>query len=121
MLIWSVVSFAQSDLENALKMGELLFSGLSVVKSAKPQTDAKNVESVCVKNKLLEKITFRFTGKDEAGKEIKKEMVVQRDGKECIYDVFKGIWTYEIVLSNNTVYKKGEYRLDDEITITVKQ
>ena len=30
------------------------------------------------------------------------------------------IYTYEIDLSNKEVYKKGEYKFNEEITITVK-
>ena len=49
-----VLSFAQSDLQNVLKGGELLLSGLSVLKINKSDAkkDSKVIESVCVKNKL---------------------------------------------------------------------
>lgn len=52
-------------------------------------------------------------------KKLKK--VIQKEGKECLFELLKGIWDYEIVLSNNQIYKKGQYKLEDEITITVKE
>lgn len=110
---------AQSDL---LKGSKLLLSGISIFKNAKScQTNSKTLESLCVKNKFLDKITFRISGKDEDDKEIKKELVIQKEGKECLFELLKGIWDYEIILSNNQVYKKGQYKLEDEITITVKE
>ena len=41
--------------------------------------------------------------------------------KNAFLELPKGIYTYEIVLANKEVFKKGEYKIDDEITITVKQ
>lgn len=115
-------SFAQSDLQNAIKGGELLLSGLSIIKTSKAEnkSDSKVIESICVKNKLADKITFRLIGKDDEDNDIKKELVVQKDGKECVFEVSKGIYTYEIVLANKEIYKKGEYKFNEEITITVK-
>jgi hypothetical protein len=62
-----------------------------------------------------------MVGKDSDGGDVKKELVIQKDGKECIFSVPKGVWAYEIDLANKDVYKKGEYKLDDVITITVKE
>lgn len=59
-------------------------------------------------------------GKDEKGNEVKKELVIPQDGKECTYNLVKGIWSYEIVLANKETYKKGEYKLEDEIIVTVE-
>lgn len=73
------------------------------------------------KNKLAEKITVKFSGKDESGEAVNKELVIQNDGKECIFEIPKGIYTYEIVLPNKEIYQKGEYKFEDEITITVKK
>jgi len=66
-------------------------------------------------NKLVDKITFRILGKNEEGDEVKKELVIQKDGKECLYVLPKGIYTYEVVLPNKDIYKKGEqfYRQRD--------
>lgn len=115
------VSFAQSDLQTAIKGGEMLLTGLSIFKTAKSsKSDSKVIESVCVKNKLVDKITFRIVGKNEEGDEIKKELVVQKDGKECLFVLPKGIYTYEVVLPNKEIYKKGEYKFEEEVIITIK-
>ena len=121
-LLWSFNSFSQSDLQNVIKGGELLLSGLTVFKVAKSETksDSKEIESVCVKNKLIDKITFRIVGKNEEGDEIKKELVVQKDGKECLFVLPKGIYTYEVILPNKEIYKKGEYKFDEDVVITIK-
>jgi predicted ATPase len=120
-LLLSVVSFAQSDIEKVLKGGEILVNGLSFFKGNKSSSNSKTIESLCVKNKLADKITFKIVGQDEDGTDLKKELVIQKDGKECFLELSKGIYTYEIILSNKEVFKKGEYKIDDEITITVKQ
>ncbi|MDI1315747.1 hypothetical protein [Flavobacterium sp.] len=114
--------FSQSDLQTVLKGGELLLSGLTIFKTNKGTTnkDSKVIESVCVKNKLVDKITFRITGKNEEGDEIKKELVIQKDGKECLLVLPKGIYTYEVVLPNKDIYKKGEYKFVEEVVITIK-
>ena len=118
-----VLSFAQSDLQNVLKGGELLLSGLSVLKINKSDAkkDSKVIESVCVKNKLSDKITFRIVGKTQDGDDVKKELVIPKDGKECLFLLPKGIYTYEIVLANKEIYKKGEYKFDDDVVMTVKE
>lgn len=121
MLIFlPMISIAQSDIDKLLKGGEIIVNGLSFIKGNKPKSDAKTIESICIKNKLSDKITFKLIGKDDDGNDVKKELVVQKDGKECVFDLPKGVWAYEIDLANKEVYKKGEYKLDDEITITVK-
>ena len=103
--------------------GEIIVNGLSFLKKDKSEakeTNSKIIESVCIKNKLTDKITFIISGKDAEDNTIKKEMVIQKDGKECVFELPKGIYTYEIVLANKEVYKKGEYKFNEEITITVK-
>lgn len=117
-------SYSQSDIEKILKGGEIIVNGLTILKNNKSETkntNSKIIESVCVKNKLTEKITFSFVGKDEEDNVVKKELVIQKDGKECVFELPKGIYTYEIVLPNKEVFKKGEYKFNEEITITVKQ
>jgi hypothetical protein len=123
ILMFNIVAFPQTDVANILKGGELLLSGLSVLKVAKstPKEDSKVIESVCVKNKLVDKITFRIVGKSEDGDEIKKELVIQKDGKECLFVLPKGIYTYEIVLPNKEIYKKGEYKFEEEVILTIKE
>lgn len=115
--------FPQSNLETAIKGGEMILSGLSIFKVSKSdsKTKSKVIESVCVKNKLKEKITFNLQGKDEQGDDVKKELVIPKDGKECLFVLPKGIYTYEIVLTNKEIYKKGEYKFEEEIVITVKE
>jgi ABC-type histidine transport system ATPase subunit len=126
LLIFILVSFklnAQSDVDKILKGGEIIVNGLSFLKKDKSEakeTNSKVVESVCIKNKLTDKITFIISGKDAEDNAIKKELVIQKDGKECVFELPKGIYTYEIVLANKEVYKKGEYKFNEEITITVK-
>jgi hypothetical protein len=122
IILLPMISFAQSDLETAIKGGELLLSGLSIFKVAKSDSkeNSKVIESVCVKNKRSDKITFRIVGKNEEGDDIKKELVIPKDGKECLFILPKGIYTYEIVLANKEIYKKGEYKFEDDVVFTVK-
>jgi hypothetical protein len=67
IVLFPLLSFSQSDLQTVLKGGELLLSGFSIFKTNKAATnkDSKVIESVCVKNKLVDKITFRIVGKNE--------------------------------------------------------
>lgn len=123
LMFFSFSAFSQSDVEKILKGGEIIVNGLSFLKKDKSEskeTNSKVIESVCIKNKLTDKITFIISGKDAEDNTIKKEMVIQKDGKECVFELPKGIYTYEIVLANKEVYKKGEYKFNEEITITVK-
>lgn len=114
---------AQSDFDKVIKGGEIIVNGLSFLKNNKSEikeTNSKVIESVCIKNKLADKITYIMIGKDDEDNVVKKELVIQKDGKECVFEIPKGIYTYEIILANKEVYKKGEYKFDEEITITVK-
>ena len=115
--------YSQTDLNNVIKGGELLLSGLSIFKVAKSDTkkDSKAIESVCVKNKLNEKITFRINGKNQEGDDVIKELVIPKAGKECLFLLPKGIYTYEITLTNKEIYKKGEYKFEDDVVITVEE
>ena len=116
-------NFAQTDLDKILKSGEIIVNGLSILKKDKSEgkeTNSKIIESVCIKNKLTDKITFVISGKNEEDIVFKKELVIQKDGKEFVFELPKGIYTYEIVLANKEVFKKGEYKFNEEITITVK-
>lgn len=124
MLLTSYFSFCQSDVDKVLKGGEIIVNGLSFFKSHKSNSSAINskvVESICIKNKLSDKITFKLVGKDSDGNDVKKELVIQKEGTECVFEVPKGIFTYEIVLANKEIFKKGEYKFNEEITITVKE
>lgn len=116
------ILFSQADINTVIKGGELLLSGLSVLKISKSNAkkNSKVIESVCVKNKLTDRITFRIEGKNEEEEEVKRELVIPKDGKECLFVLPKGIYTYEIVMTNKEIYKKGEYKFEDEVVITIK-
>jgi hypothetical protein len=116
------ILFSQADINTVIKGGELLLSGLSVLNISKSNAkkNSKVIESVCVKNKLSDRITFRIEGKNEEGDEFNRELVIPKDGKECLFVLPKGIYTYEIVMTNKEIYKKGEYKFEDEVVITVK-
>lgn len=119
---------AQSNLEKVLKGGEILVNGLSILRGNKSNltvetnssSSPKIIESICIKNKLAGKITITLKGEDEDGNTVKKELVIQKDGKECVFELPKGIYTYEIILANKETYKKGEYKFNEEMTITLK-
>lgn len=113
----------QSTAETAIKAGELILGGFSILKSAKAKkaNDSSVITSVCVKNKLPDKITFTLEGEDAKGNRISRELVVQNDGKECVFNIPKGIYTYTVVLSNKDIYKKGEYKFEDDVIITIKK
>lgn len=88
ILIWNInVTYCQSDIEKILKGSEIIVNGLSFLKKDKSEvkeTNSKIIESVCIKNKLADKITFIISGKDSEDNIIKKELVIQKDGKECV-------------------------------------
>ena len=122
LIFITTLTYAQSDFEKLLKTGEILVNGLSFFKSGKSTNDSlKTIESICVKNKLADKITFKIVGKDDEENDIKKDLVIQKDGKECFLELPKGVYTYEIILSNKDIFKKGDYKFDDDVIITVKQ
>lgn len=115
--------FSQSDVDKVMRGGELLLGGLSILKAARSddtRKSSKTVESLCVRNRMLQKITFRLIGYDQEENLITKEVVVQKNGKECLFLLAKAIYTYEIILSTGETYKKGEYKLEDEVVFTVK-
>lgn len=119
-LIMPWAMHAQSDLETIIRGSEILLTGLTAFKMAKSDPYAQTVESICVKNKLDEKITFALIGKDEEGEEVRRELVISKGGKECLLNIAKGIYTYEVLLPDETVYKKGEYKLTGNETIVIK-
>lgn len=128
LILFLFSNFLQAQtLETIIKGGELLVTGFSIFKTSKlteskdKTVDSKFVATVCVKNKLAEKITVKLEGKDSEGTKVLKELVVQNDGKECVFEIPKGIYTYEIILLNKEVFKKGEFKFEDEITIMVNK
>ena len=91
--VFVVDAFSQSHCKKILKTGEILVNSLSFFKGGKSSnSNSKIVESICIKNKLAEKITFKIVGKDEDDNEIKKDLVVQKDGKECFLELPKGVY-----------------------------
>lgn len=122
IILFSNQIYSQSDFEKTIQAGSIIINGLSFLKSNKtPSNSNKMVLMLCVKNKLEEKITFKIIGKDLDDNDIKKDLVIQNDGKECFLEIPKGIYTYEVILSNKDTFKKGEYKFDDDITITIKK
>ncbi|MBF6642500.1 hypothetical protein IVB69_13495 [Flavobacterium sp. J49] len=116
------MSNAQSDLTAIVRGSEILVGGLiTIFTSSKTNPNSTTVESVCIKNKMADKVTLIITRPTEEGDEIKKELVIQKDSKECFYDLPKGIYSYEILLSSEEIYKKGEYRIKDKMVITLKE
>ena len=122
LLVFPLMSSAQSDLTAIVRGSEILVGGLiTIFSSSKTNPNSTTVESVCVKNKMDDKVTLVITRQTEEGEEIKKELVIQKDSKECLYDLPKGVYSYEIILSDEEVYKKGEYRFKDKTVITLKE
>ena len=122
LLLIPMISNAQSDLNAIVRGGEVLIGGLiTIFASSKTNPSSVTVESVCFKNKMTEKITLIITKQTAEGEEIKKELLIQKDSKECFYDLPKGVYSYEIILPNNVLYKKGEYKFDEVKVITIKE
>lgn len=120
MLLCPMLSFSQSDIATAIRGGELLFGGLITIFSSKPKNvNSTVVESVCVKNRLEDKITFIIFRQTEDGDEIRKELIIQKDSKEYFYELPKGVYTYEVHLANDEIFKKGEYRFADKSTFII--
>ncbi|WP_131701482.1 hypothetical protein [Chryseobacterium sp. FH2] len=110
-----------SGLDKGLAIGNILVQGYMALKgngTKKTDPNAKTVDSFCFKNKIEEKITVKINGKIE-DEEIKKEFVIQKDEKECTYNLPKGIYTYEVLLSSKDTYQKGEYKVSEETLMTI--
>lgn len=112
-----------SGLDKGLAIGNILVQGYIALKGngTKPvDPNSKTVDSFCFKNKMDEKITVKLNGKIE-DEEVKKEFVIQKDEKECTYNLPKGIYTYEVLLSSKDVYQKGEYKVSEETLMTINR
>jgi len=112
-----------SGLDKGLAIGNILVQGYIALKGNGSKTvdpNAKTVDSFCFKNKMDEKITIKLNGKIE-DEEIKKELVIQKDEKECTYNLPKGIYTYEVLLSSKDTFQKGEYKVSEESLMTINR
>jgi hypothetical protein len=120
--LFSVEVSAQTDVTNILRGAEIITSGLSIFAMSKNNNANKTfIDQVCIKNKLTERITFKIYGVSDATQDdIKKELVIPVDGKECFLNLPKGVYTYEVILSNKEIYRKGEYHFKEDVVIAVK-
>lgn len=112
---------ALSALDKGLVIGNILIQGYQAIRGSgkkAPDPTAKTVESFCFKNKMEEKIIIKLSGKHE-DEVVTKELVIQKDGKECTYNLPKAIYQYEILLSSKDTYKKGEYNVYEETLMTI--
>ncbi|MGC4130026.1 MAG: hypothetical protein QM564_10855 [Bergeyella sp.] len=111
-----------TTLDKGLAIGNILIQGYTALRGNGKTSDpnAKTVDSFCFKNKMEEKITVSLVGKIE-DEDIKKELVIQKDSKECTYNLPKGIYTYEIILSNKETFQKGEYKVSEETIMTINK
>jgi hypothetical protein len=113
-----------TNLDRGILIGNLLFEGYKALKGspdapAKADPNAKTVASFCYRNRAAERITVRMSATVEE-EEVKKEFVIRKGDKECAYQLPKGVYTYEILLPSKEVYQKGEYRVIEEMLITVQ-
>lgn len=111
-----------TTLDKGLAIGNILIQGYSALKGNGKTADpnAKAVDSFCFKNKMDEKITVTLNGKIE-DEDVKKELIIPKDSKQCTYNLPKGIYTYEIILSNKETYQKGEYKVSEETIMTINK
>jgi hypothetical protein len=122
-LLFSPLFFkSQTTLDKGIAIGNVLIQGYSALKGTGKTVDAnaKTVDSFCFKNKMEGKITVELTAKIE-DEDVKKELVIPQDSKQCTYNLPKGIYTYEIILSNKETYQKGEYKVSEETVMTINK
>ena len=114
------LSVHSQTLDKIIKSGEILITGLTILKDKKANATDGIVDKICVRNKLREKVTLNLVGTNTVGIVLSKSLVIQKDGKECLLNVPAGVYAYEIVLPNKEIYKRGEYNFDESTTMTVK-
>lgn len=110
-----------TNLDKGIAIGNILVQGYMALRGNGTKTvdpNAKTIESFCFKNKMDEKITVKLNGKIE-DETINKELVIQKNEKECTYNLPKGIYTYEVLLTSKDVFQKGEYRVSEETLMTI--
>ncbi len=111
-----------TGLDRGIAIGNILVQGYAALKGGGKTADpnAKTVNSFCFKNKMEEKVSVVFIGKFEE-EDIKKELVIPQDSKQCTYNLPKGVYTYEIILSDKETYQKGEYKVSEEAIMTINK
>lgn len=120
LLVSRVEMSAQTDIENLLKYGQLILGGVTIVKSAEAEKTDNPMVSVCVKNRLSQKVTFILKPSETLKSQSSKEMVIQNLDKECFISLQKGVYTYEVLLPNKELYRKGDCLVEEDLTITLK-
>jgi hypothetical protein len=118
------VNFAFSQttgLDKGIAIGNILVQGFAALHGNQNKTtDSKTVEKFCFKNKTDDKITVKFGRKTE-DVEISKELIIRKDEKECMFDLPKGVYIYEVILVNNETLQKGEYKVAEEALMTINK
>jgi len=110
-----------SGLDKGAIIGSILIQGFQAIRgsgASKADPNSKTVNSYCFKNKMDEKISIKLNAKIEE-EDVKKELVIQKDTKECTYNLLKGVYSYEIALSSKDIYKKGEFNITEESVVTI--
>ena len=90
--IFPYFAFSQSDIDKILKGGEIIVNGLSFLKKDKSEvkeTNSKVIESICIKNKLTDKITFIISGKDSEDNTVKKKWLSKKTEKNVFLNYQK--------------------------------
>ena len=98
-----------TGLDKGLAIGNILIQGYMALRnngSKNVDPNAKTVDSFCFKNKMDERIIVKLLGKIEEN-DISKELVIPKNEKECTYNLPKGIYTYEVLLSSKDTFQKG--------------
>ncbi len=44
---------------------------------------------------------------------------LSKQQKECVFNIPRGVYTFEVILVNKEIYKKGEYQFDDDVEFIV--
>jgi hypothetical protein len=123
-VLFASFAFSQNTgLDKGIAIGNILVQGFAALHSNQNKTtdsNSKTVEKFCFKNKTDDKITVKFGRKTE-DVEINKELIIRKDEKECMFDLLKGVYTYEVILVNNETLQKGEYKVAEDALMTINK
>lgn len=113
---------AQSDIDKVIRGGEILLGGLSILKVARsdPKSDSATIETLCIRNKTQQTIRLVLTKINVDEDTFIKELVIPVNDKDCLLDIPKGTYSYTIYLPNEVIHKKGEMKIDENISMTIK-